>query len=257
MADETHDIVIEHPQVWGLLLDGRRHEVRTSQRGYRNRATWRVDGVEVASGSATADSLELVVPDDHELVDEIGAMKARFTATGRPRRVTHFEGEKSAALPRAIMGSGGTDLDPEPDSPAARREEWAGRHPLLASADDVLGGAGKILVPIALAALLPLIGRLLPDWDLDLPRPDLPSIPWPDLPSVPWPDLPSIPWPDVTLPGWVGTVLDAVKLLWPLLLGIAVAVGEHRRRRRNAAAREERAAQEGELDDEASLDDKG
>lgn len=242
-TDETPQTDIEDPQVWVLPIDGRRHEVRTSQRGFRNLATWSVDGVEVASSTGTADSLELVVPDDHELVDEIGAMKARFTATGRPRRVTHFAGAKAAALPRALIGTGGTDLDPEPGSRAHGREEWAVRHPVLASADDVLGGAGKVVVPLVLAVLLPVLSRLLPDWDLDLPSVDLPSIPWPDLPSIPWPDL-SVPWPDVSLPGWLGTVLDAVKMILPLLLGIAVAVGEHRRRRRNAAAREERQAQE-------------
>ncbi len=241
-TDETPHIDIEDPQVWVLDVDGRRHEVRTSQRGFRNLATWSVDGVEVASSSGSADSLELVVPDDHELVEEIGAMKARFAATGRPRRVTHFAGAKSAALPRALVGTGGTDLDPEPGSRAHHREEWAVRHPVLASADDVLGGAGKVVVPLLLAALLPVLGRLLPDWDLDLPSVDLPSIPWPDLPTIPWPDI-SVPWPDVTLPGWLGALLGAAKVLWPLLLGIAVAVGEHRRRRRNAAARDDREAQ--------------
>ena len=242
--DETTAVEIDAPQVWELEIDGRLHRVETSTSGLTNKAIWWVDGERIADRSSVADdNLELVAEKDHALADELGAIKARFTGGGRPRRVTHFEGDRDTASTKALIGSGGTDLDPEPGSRAARREEWAVRHPVLASLDEIIGGAGKILVPIAIAALIPILSRLLPDWDIDLPLPDLPSIPWPDidLPSIPWPDL-TVPWPDITLPGWVGTILDVLRLAWPLLLGLVIAVSEYRRRRRNAAARAERQA---------------
>ena len=254
--DETSAVEISDPQVWELEIDGRQHRVETSTGGFANKVVWWVDGERVAEkSSGVDDAIELSAGKEHALADELGSIKVRFTGTGRPRRVTHFEGDRSTASTKALMGTGGTDLDPEPGSKAARREDWAVRHPVLASLDEIIGGAGKIIIPIALAALIPLLSRLLPDWDVDLPDipwPDLPSIPWPDLdlPSIPWPD---IPWPDITLPGWVGTILDALQFVWPLLLGIVIAWSEYQRRKRNAAARAERRA----LRDEAARSDAG
>lgn len=257
----TEHVEIDDPQVWELEVNGRLHRVETSTGGAPNKAIWWVDGDRIAAKSASVDdAIELSADAEHELADELGAVKVRFTWGGRPRRVTHLEGNRDSAATKALLGIGGTDLDPEPGSPAARREEWAERHPVLASLDEIVGGAGKIVIPIALAALVPILSRLLPDWDVDLPLPDLPSIPWPDidLPSIPWPelDLPSIPWPDITLPGWVGAVLDALRFIWPLLLGIAIAASEYKRRTRNAAARAERqAAREASGPDQSSDDE--
>lgn len=239
--DDAKTLEISDPQVWELEIDGRLHRVETSTGGWGNQVIWSVDGERIAEKASSADdAIELSADEAHELADELGAIKARFTGMGRPRRVTHFDGDRGTATTRAFMGAGGTDLDPEAGSKAARREEWAVRHPVLASLDEILGGLGKIIIPIALLALLPLLERLLPDWEIDLP--DLPSIPWPDLdlPSIPWPDLPSIPFPDISLPGWVGEVVDVLRLIWPLLIGIGIAVAEYRRRKRNQAAREER-----------------
>lgn len=243
MAEGAKQVEIGEPQVWELEVDGRHHRVETSHGDWSNKVIWWVDGERLADRSSADDSLELSAEEDHDLADEVGAIKVRFTGMGRPRRATHFAGDRDTASTRALMGTGGTDLDPEPGSKAARREDFALRHPVLGGLDNVIGGAGKIVIPLVVAALLPLLRRLLPDWDIDLPLPDLPSIPWPDvdLPSIPWPDV-SIPWPDVSLPGWVGTVLDALRFVWPLLLGIAIAVSEHRRRKRNAARRDGRTA---------------
>lgn len=237
---------ITEPQVWELVVDGRLHRVETSRGGWSNVVLWFVDGELVESKkSSVDDALELTAPKGHELADEIGGVKARFTRFGRPRRVTHFAGTRDEAATKALVGAGGQDLDPEPGSKAARREEWAERHPMLASLDDILGGAGAILIPIAIAALLPLLKRLLPDWDLPsipLPDWDLPSIPWPDwdLPSIPWPDwdLPDLP----AVPDWLRPIVRALVFLWPVILGVMIAVGEHRRRKHKAAARAERQA---------------
>ena len=247
--DETSAVEISDSQVWELEIDGRLHRVETSTGGLANKVIWWVDGERIAEKSASVDdNVELSADKEHDLADELGAVKVRFTGMGRPRRATHFDGDRGTASTKALMGSGGTDLDPEPGSKAARREDWATRHPVLASLDEIIGGAGKIVIPIALAALIPILSRLLPDWDVDLPSIPWPDIPWPDLPSIPWPDLPDIPWPDVTLPGWVGVILDALRFVWPLLLGIVIAWSEYKRRKRNAAARAERRA----LRDEAA-----
>ncbi|GAA3606727.1 hypothetical protein GCM10022199_08200 [Marihabitans asiaticum] len=243
MAGEQ--VEIDEPQVWELEVDGRSHRVETSTGGWSNSVRWLVDGELIATKkSAADDNLELEADEDHELADQVGAIKVRFTGTGRPRRVTHFAGERKEAKTRALMGTGGVDMDPEPGSKAARREDFATRHPVLGAADDILGGLGKILIPLAIAALIPILRRLLPDWDVDLPTPD---IPWPDwrLPSIPWPDLdlPSIPWPDLPdLPAWLEPVIDSLELIWPLLVGIGIAWAEYKRRKRNRAAREERQA---------------
>lgn len=257
----TTKVEIEHPQVWELEIDGRLHRVETSTGGWTNKVAWSVDGELVAAKtSGLDDSLELEAPKDHPLAEELGAVKARFTRFGRTRRVTHFGGERDEAMTRALVGTGGTDLDPEPGSKAARREEWAVRHPVLAALDDLGAGVWAVLVPVVLAAVMPILRRLLPDWDL--PHIDLPSIPWPDidLPSIPWPDwdLPSIPWPDVELPGWVGEIFHLLKLLWPVILGAVIAWSEHQRRRRAAAARaERRAAREESADVPSPQGDEG
>jgi hypothetical protein len=233
--DTKQGVEIKDPQVWELEIDGRLHRVETSTPGWINKVVWSVDGERVAEkASSVDDNLHLGLGKDEDGADELGALKVRFTGTGRPRRVTHFDGDRTTAMTKATIGTGGTDLDPEPGSKAARREEWAEGHPVLASLDEILGGVGKVVIPLVAAALIPIILRLLPDWDIDLPF-DLPSIPWPDI------DLP-IPHVDITLPGWVGTLLEVLKYTWPILLGCAIAWSEYQRRKRNAAARAERQA---------------
>ena len=60
---------------------------------------------------------------------------------------------------------------------------------------------------------------------IPLPHVELPEIDLPSLP-LPRPDL-----PDLDLPGWLRAVLEAKKYWLPVLIGIALAVREWRRRR--------------------------
>lgn len=139
-----------------------------------------------------------------------GASPGTHLATRQP-------GKREAA-------SAGIDLNPEPGSPATVRDDRARRHPWLYAARHTAAGVSKVVVPILLLYLAVRLAFSLPwlDWNL-------PTVPWTDI------TLPSIPWPDWNLsdwqpPAWALWLLDQLKLFWPILLGIALAAGEIRRR---------------------------
>lgn len=228
-------------QVYELRVEGRHHRVETSVGdGWSNSATWWIDGEEIASTKAAEDTLHLTPAKEHPLAETAGAVRVRFTVLSKPVRATWFEGARGRATTAAYVGTGGIDLVPEPGSPAARREERMRAHPRLHATRHVVGGVGKVVVPI-LAALLAawLLARIsLPDWD----------IPWPDL------KLPTIPWPSVDLPrwnidwqppGWLRRVLEVLKYVWPILLGLWLARRELRRRREQDELRDRLATEGG------------
>lgn len=218
-------------QVFELTVDGHHHRVETSLGdGWKNEATWWVDGEQVATQKASEDNLYLSPEKGDGLADVAGAVRVRFTMINKPVRATWFGGSRTKASAASYVGTGGIDLVPEPGSPAAEREERMRANPRAYAARHVAGGVGKVVVPIiATAVVVWLLSRIsLPDWDLGLP-----SIPWPDLPSIPWPE---IPWPSISLPswdapGWLRWILDKVKYVWPILLGLWLARREVTRRR--------------------------
>jgi hypothetical protein len=111
-------------------------------------------------------------------------------------------------------------LEPEPGTRAARRAAFERAHPRLYAARHVVKGAGQVaLALIGLSLLL----KFLPD--ITLPSIPLPRI---DLPDIPWP---SIELPSIELPGWVKTVLQTKQYWLPIVVGVALAAGELRRRR--------------------------
>jgi hypothetical protein len=118
-----------------------------------------------------------------------------------------------------------------------RHSAWARSHPRLYAARHVVVAvaeiaAGLVLARIALGFVLDLGWGWLPDWHLPrIPRPDLP---WPDLswPNLPWPD---VELPDWSLPGWLAAVLATKRYWFPVLVAIAVALAEIRRRERRQA----------------------
>lgn len=199
---------------------------------------WYVDGQLVAAKKSSDDNVRLK-PGDRldksrstsnaaaEEQPDVGAVSVRFTALGRPKRVTwyHADGEVSAGA-RALLGTDGIDLDPEPGSPAALREEWIRRHPRRHAAVAVAGGVGKVVGPLLLGLLAVRLTTAVPwpDWDL-------PSVPWPSV------DLPSIPTPDVDLsdwqaPDWVRWLADKARYVWPVILAWVLARTEIKRRRK-------------------------
>ncbi|WP_114423522.1 hypothetical protein [Nocardioides houyundeii] len=215
------------PERWLLTHQGVRHVVEIVESGLSRRITWTLDGDEVAAKKSSEEKVTLD-GGDH------GAIGLRLpTFTGPARRVTWWGPEATlGAVAAAQTGLGGLDLDPEAGSKAAAREAWIREHPQQYAVRRTAAAVAGVVVPLLLIWLL---GRFaLPA----IPWPDLklPDIPWPNLPSIPWPsiplpDLPSIPWPDWSLPGWVETVLDSIKYVWPVLLAVALARAEIKRRR--------------------------
>jgi hypothetical protein len=106
-------------------------------------------------------------------------------------------------------------FEPPQGTRAHRRWAWERRHPRLHAARHVAVAAAQVIAGVVGLGLLLAM---------------LPRIPWPDLPAIPWPDL-----PDVTVPAWLRAVLESRKYWWPVLVAIAVAVLEVRRRQRHRA----------------------
>ncbi len=221
-------------------VDGHHHRVEaTVGRKWKNSATWWRDGEQVATLEEAERELRLSPEEDDPLAEIAGAVVVRFTATGSPLRATHFSGERADALFAALLNRHGLDLEPEPGSPAALREERMRARPVFYASRHVAIGAAKVLLPIVgVAVLVWLLARIPSDV-----LPDVPAIPWPDidLPSIPWPDidLPAIPWPDWQLPGWLEWVIDRLKYVMPVLLGVIWARREVTRRRKQDELRQQ------------------
>ena len=215
-------------QRFDLLVRGNQHTVTATDHGIQREFVWTVDGAEVARATSMDDNPELKA-------NGWGRLKLKASMTGVHRATLS-------------VGQGAVDMEPEPGSRAARREERIRQHPRRHAIVQGIVAAVKVVLPLfGIGFIL----NLLPDWDLpDIPWPDipwpsidLPDIPWPsiDLPDIPWPsiDLPSIPWPDWSLPGWLDPVLDAAKYIFPVLVAIGIALGEARGRQAQDARREE------------------
>ncbi len=109
-------------------------------------------------------------------------------------------------------------LRPDTGTRAARMHRFEEAHPRLFAARHVLSGVAQV----ALAIIgISLAFRLLPS--IPLPDINLPSI---DLPSVPLPDLPSI-----TVPEWIKDIVQSKKYWLPIVIGVALASAESKRRR--------------------------
>ena len=211
-------------QVWESTIEGRVHRVESSG-DISRRLTWSIDGEQVAEKKSMDDKVTLKA--DAAAYD--GSLQVRFSTLGGPRRATLL------AEGLGELGVGGTELAPEPGSPAALHTEKLLAHPTRYTAIATLGGVAKVLVPILIAALIARFAVNIPWPDINLP-----DIPFPDLPSIPWPDIsfPDIPWPDVSMPGWLAWILDHAKYIWPVVLAYVLAQAELKRRRKHAAEME-------------------
>jgi hypothetical protein len=70
-----------------------------------------------------------------------------------------------------------------------------------------------------------------------------PSIDLPEPPAIDLPDLPEPPLPSIELPGWLKDVLRTKQYWLPVLIGVAIALNEWRRRRARAHAEPARDAE--------------
>ncbi|ROO84145.1 hypothetical protein EDD29_1662 [Actinocorallia herbida] len=201
-------------EVYTLALDGRRYELVCAKSGALGvRARLLVDGEERAETVKELESLKLA---DGDLAIEV---KVDFRR--RPKKIkARFAGREVHFIP------------PE-GSHLAKLERWERERPLRYASRHVLIATAQVLIPLlGLSALLRLLVPRV-DWP-DLPHLDLPSVPWPDLPDL----RPDLDLPDLTPPQWLQPLLDAGKLLGPILLAVAIAVREIRKNRRKFAARE-------------------
>ena len=118
-------------------------------------------------------------------------------------------------------------LEPEPGTRAARRARFEREHPRLHASRFVVKGIGRVALAILGISLLAWLIPAIPWPEINLPSLDLPSIPWPD---IPLPDLPSI-----TVPGWVKAIAESKQYWLPIVIGIALANAELKRRRKVGA----------------------
>lgn len=209
---------------------------------WKRTALWSFDGHQVACES-TGDERITLVPD--EALSGLGVVGIRFPGWSvDARRVTLFEPQESETSeldPKAaaLLGRGGIDFVPPPGSAAEKREARMLQHPVRHTLVLTAVGVAKVVAPILLGLIALRFAFTLP-W----PSISLPAIPWPDwnLPSIPWPNVPwpNIPWPDLAVPDWIKEVLSKAKYVWPILLAFVLARAEVRRRRQQAALRNER-----------------
>jgi hypothetical protein len=230
MAEETHR--------WHLTVDGRDHRVEVEGTWSRT-IRWYVDDEVVATKKSSEDKVTLEPETENGL-----AVGLRFSSLGRARRVTLFEGDDNVpAKAKAVIGTGGLDLDPEAGSPAALREQRIREHPWRHATVATLGGVAKVVVPILLGLLVVRFAVNLPwpSWNIPFPDIDLPRIPWPEIPwpQIPWPD---IDLPDWEVPAWVRWVADKAKYVWPVVLAFVLARAEVNRRRKQDELKAQRSA---------------
>jgi len=170
------------------------------------------------------------------LVD--GETVVERTANGKQTVLTGDGFEVRAVMPfwggsvvsAELVPAGGVnplELEPEAGTRAARRAAFARRHPRLYASRHVISGAFQVAVAILGLTLAFKLLPAIPLPSIDLPRIDLPDIPWPNL------NLPSI-----TLPEWVRDVLESKKYWLPIVVGVALAVRETRKRKRRQTTSE-------------------
>lgn len=134
------------------------------------------------------------------------------------------------------------EFDPPAGSRGEKRRRAMESSSLKRVAFPILGGLGQAGWAIAVLVLGPIIARLLPHWDVDLPDWSLPQVhlPVPDLPDWRWPNLPQVhlPVPHVDLPAapaWLVTLLEYDKVWKPVLFGMVFGVIALRNHRRSEA----------------------
>lgn len=182
--------------------------------------------IEVVPDAITErDRVRLLV--DGETVAESKANGKKTVLAGEGfevRAVMPFWG--GSVTSASLVPEGGDEaweLEPEPGTHAARRADFAHRHPWLYAARHVLTGAAQVAAAIIGFSL---VLRLLP------------AIPWPsiDLPDLPSINLPDLPLPsfqiDITPPGWGQAVLDSKPYWVPIVVGFVLAMRELDRRKK-------------------------
>ncbi|PNL16813.1 hypothetical protein [Micrococcus sp. FDAARGOS_333] len=129
-------------------------------------------------------------------------------------------------------GSSVVEFDPPAGSRGAKRQAAMESSSVKRILYPLMGGFGKAGLAVFFLLVFPLLARLLPDWDVDLPEVRLPQIHLPVLRLPEW----DIDFPP--LPGWLVTILEYDQVWKPVLIGLVIgviAVRNHRKSQRQKA----------------------
>ena len=229
---------VEAPLLFRLRHDGALLETEVRRTGHRARVRLRRDGVPLGEGTGAGRvQLPLPLPPDGDEDRDEGEnpRRARVVVRVLPRGVPL---DVVLVVPAALRAQR-LPFEPPAGTTAARWHAWQRRHPALWASRHVLVAVGQVLLTVlGVLVLLHLLLRRALAWVREqLPELDLPRLPWPDLPRIPWPDLPlpDLPdLPDLPVPWWLAAALATAKFWAPVLVALAVAVREVRRRRAGA-----------------------
>ncbi len=207
------------------------HTVEVEFGWFTHTISWTIDAEEVAR-VATSDDRKILVADGRALA--LRVQKARIGDT--LRRVEVFAGETDAAAQlRATSGLGGTDLEPEPGSRAARRAQRMVAHPLRYTVERGLAAAGSIAASLLAIWMVAQLLGALPWPEVSLPK--LPAVHLPtliDLPDIDLPTIVDLP----TTPAWVERVASLIGMAVPIvgaLVGARLEIARRQRSRARAA----------------------
>jgi hypothetical protein len=191
------------PATFSTRHDGRRVELVTDSLWEADRVRLLVDGEEVAETKANGPRTVLTASGF-----EVRAVMPWWGGSVKRAELVPEDGEP-------------VRLEPEPGTRAARAAAFERKHPRLFAARHVVKGAAQVAIALVGISLLIDLLPSIPLPDVDLPRIELPDIPWPAI------ELPSI-----EVPEWVKTVMRTKPYWLPIVIGIALAVAELRRRKR-------------------------
>lgn len=215
------------PVTFGTDLTGQRIDLRP--KGWTSDGKYQllVDGEVVAEAK----------PKDAKVEVRHGSLKVRAKLAWHEQSIRWAE--------VAVEGGEALPLDPEPGSRQAKLEAYAAKHPKLYAACHVAAGIGQVVIPL-LGIGLAL--SFLPSISVPSPDVSLPSIHIP-FPDIDLPDLPDLP----ALPGWIETLVESIKFVFPVLLGLGFAYREYKRRQ-DAAEKKNRAAGAGSTTEQSERD---
>jgi hypothetical protein len=231
-------MVWSNPQRWELTVHGHQHRVEARGPVLRT-IRWYVDDVPVAARRTLKGDVSLEAENGTGQVVEL-----QSDALGRATGATLFDrGDVEPARRGDVLSTVGIDLDPEPGSPAARREQRIREHPWRHAMIATVGGLARVVVPLLLGLLAVrlAIAVPVPHWNVPWPHVQLPRVPWPDVswPEIPWPDVEPPAW---QVPDWLRWVARTMRYGWPVLLALVLAKLEVDRRREQDALKAELSA---------------
>lgn len=207
------------PRILHSRRAGRNYRLTVCERGLRRRILLERDGDQLIDKVSSLERLTLEAETGERL-------ELRLTKWGRVRHATLH------------VGGVGLDMDFEPGTRAARRQQWEREHPELAALRHVAEGIGAVAVMVlGIGALFGGLFNRIAEPIVALIVAALRAIPFPEI-ALPSLSLPGLSLPRLTMPAWMEAVWSAKPYWAPILAGIAIAIWEVRRQRRQRELRQ-------------------